>query len=147
MGIRAILRKNTEEIHKRIIALGLSCTTSMVDDLMYVENSKAVTWWSGTCNDPTCWDCKDDEDLFFYLISLKTNIQDTQHFESLVSYYKKEFEKYHEKYLTTTDILWRTELERDNLRVKLDTVLCKLANHDLEKQVEELIRKIEELTK
>jgi hypothetical protein len=147
MGIRAILRKNTESIRERIIALGLSCTSSTVDDLMYVENSKAVTWWSGACPDPICWDCKDDEDLFFYLISLKTNTQDVQHLESLVSYYKKEFEKYHEKYLTHVDALWRTEVERDNLRVKLDTVLCKLANHDLEKQVEELTKKIEELTK
>jgi hypothetical protein len=147
MGIRAILRKNTASIRERIIALGLSCTTSTTDDLIYVENSKAVTWWAGECTDPTCWDCKDDEDLFFYLISLKTNIQDVQHLESMASFYKKEFEKYHEKYLTMTDVLWRTEVERDNLRVKLDTILCKLANHDLEKQVEELTKKIEELTK
>ena len=146
MAIRAVLRKNTVDIRTTIKSLGLSCTEATDEDLLYIENSKSVTWWMGPVKDPTIWDCGEDEKLFFYLISLSS--ADRYELDSLnrrVEYFKTEYDQCRRKYSEMFDRIWKAEVERDNLQIKLDTVLHNLVNHTLEKENEELKKTIIDL--
>lgn len=70
MGIRAGLKKNTKEIRNKIRELGIECTTSNWGDLVYLESEQCVTW--GDANGFGIYNCGDNEDFFFYLITLHT---------------------------------------------------------------------------
>ena len=70
MAIRAGLKKNTEEIRNKIGELGIECTASTWGDLIYLESAQCVTW--GDANGFGIYNCGDNEDFFFYLMTLHT---------------------------------------------------------------------------
>ena len=138
MAIRALLRKNTSEIREKIRKLGITCTHFSDSDLLYVESANEVTWHNGICI-ADIYDCKEDENLFFYLISLNTkNDVEMKNIRETLDYYKSEYAKYLDKYFEEATKRNRIEQERDSYMIQLNQVLEAYEYKTLKKENEEL---------
>ena len=138
MAIRAILRKNTPEIQKRIRKMGIPCTQYLESDLFYTEYTNEVTWYHGSCVDGT-YDCKEDEKLFFYLMSLNTlNDTETRILREQCSHYKDEYDRYQNLYLDSSTKVFALERKVDTLTTQLNKVLEAYDYKTLEKENDEL---------
>ena len=138
MAIKALLRKNTPEIREKIRKLGIPCTHFPDSNLLYVESINEVTWHNGICTVDT-YDCKEDENLFFYLMSLNTkNDIEMKNIRENLDYFKSEYEKYLNKYFEEATKRERIEQERDSYMTQLNRVLEAYEYKTLEKENEEL---------
>ena len=142
MGIKAILKKNTPEIRQKIKDMGISCTNSSFPILYYSEHSNYVTWG----NSDVGYDCGENEELFFYLLSLTTcndselkqTLSDVQRsLNQLRSDYDDMVNKYYDYYY---------KYEFLNCKIKESLDLIKSEN-DLLKEVQQLQEKIDKLEK
>ena len=141
MGIKAILRKNTPEIRQRIKDMGIECTNSNFPTLCYFENSNSVIW-----GDNDGYDCGENEELFFYLLSLTTrsdaklretlsNVQRSHNqlkdnYDAMVKRYYDYYNKY--------------EFLNCNIKEALDLIK---SENDLIKEIQQLQEKINKLEK
>ena len=138
MAIKALLRKNTSEIREKIRKLGILCTNFPDSNLLYVESINEVTWHNGTCF-VDIYDCKEDENLFFYLMSLNTkNDIEMKNLRETFDYYRSEYEKYLNKYLEEATKRNHIEQECNSYMFQLNRVLEAYAYKTLEKENEEL---------
>ena len=138
MAIKALLRKNTPEIREKIRKLGTTCTHFPDSNLLYVESINEVTWHNGTCF-VDIYDCKEDENLFFYLMSLNTkNDSELKNIRENLEYYKSEYEKYLNKYFEETSRRDCIQQECDLYKTQLNRVLEAYEYKTLEKENEEL---------
>lgn len=142
MGIKAILKKNTPEIRQRIKDMGINCTNSSFPILYYSERSNSVTWG----NSDVGYDCEENEELFFYLLSLTTcddlelkqtlsNVQ--QSYNQLRGDYDDMVNKYYDYY---------NKYDSLNCKIKETLDLIKSEN-DLLKEIQQLQEKIDKLEK
>ena len=141
MGIKAILRKNTPEIRQKIKDMGIECTNSNFSILYYSENANCVTWG---INDG--YDCGENEELFFYLLSLTTR-SDSELRQTLSS-----VQRSHEQLKSDYDAMVRiyynyyNKYESLNCNIKESLDLIKSEN-DLLKEIQQLQEKIDKLEK
>ncbi len=142
MGIRAGLKKNTAEIRNKIEELGIACTASTWGDLIYLESEHCVTW--GDANATNIFNCEENEEFFFYLMSLTTCNKNNAE-EDLDLYYKgyqrvkKENTKLYHDFI-------QLQCKYDNLDTTIRNTLIKLQSDiDLEKENIQLKKEIEEL--
>lgn len=142
MGIKAILKKNTPEIRQKIKDMGISCTNSSFPILYYSEHSNSVTWG----NSDVGFNCEENEELFFYLLSLTTRsggelrqtLSDVQRsLNQLRSDYDDMVNKYYDYYY---------KYEFLNCKIKESLDLIKSEN-DLLKEIQQLQEKIDKLEK
>lgn len=145
MAIKALLRKNTPEIREKIRKSGINCTHFPDSNLLYLESINEVTWHNGLCASDV-YDCKEDENLFFYLISLNTrNNSEIIKIHETCDYYKSEYEKYLNKYFEESSKRDRIEQERDSYMTQLNRVLEAYEYKTLEKENAELKCYVEHL--
>ena len=145
MAIKALLRKNTPEIREKIRKLGIPCTYFSDSNLLYVESVNEVTWHNGICT-VDIYDCKEDENLFFYLMSLNTKSDiEMKNIRETLDYYRSEHEKYLSKYFEETSRRECIEQERDSYMTQLNQVLEAYEYKTLEKENEELKKLINTL--
>ena len=138
MAIKALLRKNTPEIREKIRKLGTPCTHFSDSNLLYIESVDEVTWHNGICTGGI-YDCKEDENLFFYLMSLNTTSDiEMKNIRETLDYYKSEYAKYLDKYFEEATKRNRIEQERDSYMIQLNQVLEAYEYKTLEKENEEL---------
>ena len=138
MAIKALLRKNTSEIREKIRKSGIICTHFPDSNLLYIESTNEVTWYNGICT-VDIYDCKEDENLFFYLISLNTKSDiEMKRIHETFNYYKSEYEKYLDKYLEEATKRNRIEQECNSYMTQLNRVLEAYEYKTLEKENEEL---------
>ena len=142
MGIKAYLKKNTPEIRQKIKDMGIFCTNSNFPILCYYENSNSVTW--GGSDDG--FDCGENEELFFYLLSLTTRsdaelrqtLSDAQRaYNQLKIDYDEMVNKYYDYYNKYLAI---------DCKIKESLDLIKSEN-DLLKEIQQLQEKIDKLEK
>ena len=141
MGIKAILKKNTPEIRQRIKDMGIWCTNSNFPVLYYSENANCVTWGG---NDG--YDCGENEELFFYLLSLTTRndaelrqmLSDVQRSHNQL---KNDYDELVNKYFN-----YCNKYESLNCNIKETLDLIKSEN-DLLKEIQQLQEKIDKLEK
>lgn len=142
MAIRAGLKKNTLEIRNKIEKLGIACTANSFGDLIYLESEHCVTW--GDVNATGIFNCGENEEFFFYLMSLTTcNKSDAEEEREL--YYnayqrqKKDNGKLYQDFINL-------QYKYDNLDTTIRNTLIKLhSDIDLEKENIQLKKEIEEL--
>ena len=142
MGIRAGLTKNTEEIRNKIKALGIECTSSVIGDLIYLESEHCVTW--GDVNAPNIFNCGENEEFFFYLMSLTTcNKSDIEEERDL---YYKEYQRVRKDNEKLYQNFANLQYRYDNLDTTIRNTLIKLQSDiNLEKENIQLKKEIEEL--
>ena len=134
-----MLRKNTPEIRQRIKDMGIECTNSNFPTLCYSENANCVTWG---INDG--YDCGENEELFFYLLSLTTR-SDLELRQTLSS-----VQRSHEQLKSDYDAMVRMyydyygKYESLNCNIKESLDLIKSEN-DLLKEIQQLQEKINKL--
>lgn len=142
MAIRAGLKKNTEEIRSRIGELGIECTASSWGDLIYLESERCVTW--GDANATNIFNCGENEEFFFYLMSLTTcNKNDAEEERDL---YYKEYQRLRNNNRKLYQEFATLQYKYDNLDTKIRNTLINLQSDiDLEKENIQLKKEIEEL--
>ena len=142
MGIKAILKKNTPEIRQRIKDMGILCTNSNYPILCYFETSNSVTWGSSDVG----YDCGENEELFFYLLSLTTR-NDSELRQTLsdvqrsYNQLKNDYDEIHNRYYD-----YYQKYESLNCEIKESLDLIKSEN-DLLKEIQQLQEKIDKLEK
>lgn len=141
MGIKAILKKNTPEIRQRIKDMGISCTNSNFPILCYLENSNTVTWGPSDG-----YDCGENEELFFYLLSLTTRSdlelrQTLSDVQRLYDRMKSSYDEIANKYL---DYYHKYESLNCKIKESLDSIK---SENDLLKEIQQLQEKIDKLEK
>ena len=142
MAIRAGLKKNTEEIRNKIRELGIECTTGNIGDLIYLESEHCVTW--GDANATNIFNCGENEEFFFYLMSLTTcNRSDAEEERDL---YYKEYQRVRKDNGKLYQDFVKLQCKYDNLDTTIRNTLIKLQSDiDLEKENIQLKKEIEEL--
>lgn len=145
MGIRAGLKKNTEEIRNKIKELGIECTTSNWGDLVYIESAQCVTW--GDANGFGIYNCGDNEDFFFYLMTLHTlNDREIENLKEEKNRYYQSSERFRKDYDQLQVKYLNLHYKYDNLDTTIRDTLFKLhSDVDLEKENIQLKKEIEEL--
>lgn len=142
MAIRAGLKKNTAEIRNKIGELGIECTASTWGDLIYLESEHCVTW--GNANGTNVFNCGENEELFFYLMSLttcnKSNAEEERDF------YYREYQRVRKDNGKLYQDFVNLQYRYDNLDTTIRNTLIKLQSDiDLEKENIQLKKEIEEL--
>lgn len=142
MGIRAGLKKNTEEIRNKIKELGIECTPSSFGDLIYLESEHCVTW--GDANATNIFNCGENEEFFFYLMNLttcnKSNVEEER------DLYYKEYQRIRKDNGKLYQDFAKLQYRYDNLDTTIRNTLIKLQSDiDLEKENIQLKKEIEEL--
>lgn len=147
MGIRAGLKKNTEEIRNKIKALGIDCTTSAWGDLIYLESEQCVTW--GAADGFGIINCGDNDELFFYLMTLHTlKDNEIEDLKDAKNRYYALYERFHRDYHTLENSYLVLQSKYDSLdRIIRDTLIKLHSDVDLEKENQQLKKEIEELKK
>lgn len=145
MAIRAGLKKNTEEIRNKIKALGIDCTTSYWGDLIYLESEQCVTW--GDANGLGIYNCEDNEDFFFYLMTLHTlNDREIEHLKEEKNRYAQSSERFRNDYNQLQEKHITLQVKYDHLdKIIRDTLIKLHSDVDLEKENQQLKKEIEEL--
>ena len=147
MAIRAGLKKNTEEIRNKIKGLGIECTASSWGDLIYLESEHCVTW--GDANASHIFNCGENEEFFFYLMSLTTcNKSDAEEERDL---YYKEYQRIRKDNGKLYQDFANLQYRYDNLDTTIRNTLIKLQsdidfgkeNIQLKKEIEELKQKLQ----
>lgn len=142
MAIRAGLTKNTEEIRNKIKALGIECTPSDIGDLIYLESEHCVTW--GDANATNIFNCGENEEFFFYLMSLTTYHKSNAEEER--DLYYKEYQRARQEKATLNQYYFELQYKYNNLDTTIRNALIKLQSDiDLEKENIQLKKEIEEL--
>ena len=142
MGIRAGLTKNTEEIRNKIKALGIECTFGNCGDLIYLESERYVTW--GDANATNIFNCGENEEFFFYLMSLTTcNKSNAEEERDL---YYREYQRIRKDSGKLYQDFIKLQCRYDNLDTTIRNTLIKLQSDvNLEKENIQLKKEIEEL--
>lgn len=142
MAIRAGLKKNTEEIRNKIKELGIDCTASSWGDLIYLESEHCVTW--GDANGTNIFNCGENEEFFFYLMSLTTcNKSNAEEERDL---YYREYQRVRKDNGKLYQDFVNLQYRYDNLDTTIRNTLIKLQSDiDLEKENIQLKKEIEEL--
>jgi len=142
MGIKAILKKNTPEIRQRIKDMGISCTDSNFPILCYFELSNSVTWGSSDVG----YDCGENEELFFYLLSLETRNDSElkQTLSGVQRSYNQLKSDYNEMVKRYYDYYGKYESLNCNIKESLDLIK---SENDLIKEIQQLQEKIDKLEK
>lgn len=145
MAIKAGLKKNTEEIRNKIKELGIECTASSWGDLIYLESEHCVTW--GDANGLGIYNCGDNEDFFFYLMTLHTlNDREIEHLKEEKNRYAQSSEKFRKDYNHLQEEYLKLQFKYDSLDTTIRDTLIKLhSDVDLEKENIQLKKEIEEL--
>ena len=145
MGIRAGLKKNTEEIRNKIKELGIECTASSWGGLIYLESAQRVTW--GDANGYGIYNCGDNEDFFFYLMTLHTlNDKEIENLKEEKNQYHYLSEKFRKDYNQLQKEYLKLQFKYDSLDTTIRDTLIKLPSDiDLEKENIQLKKEIEEL--
>lgn len=142
MAIRAGLKKNTEEIRNKIKELGIECTASSWGDLIYLESEHCVTW--GNADEKSIFNCGENEEFFFYLMSLTTHIKNN--IEEERDLYCKEYQRVIQEKATLNQDYFELQYKYNNLdRTIRDTLIKLHSDIDLEKENIQLKKEIEEL--
>ena len=142
MAIRAGLKKNTIEIRNKIKELGIECIANSWGDLIYLESEHCVTW--GDANATNIFNCGENEEFFFYLMSLATcNRSDAEEERDL---YYKEYQRVRKDNGKLYQDFVKLQCRYDNLDTTIRNTLIKLQSDiDLEKENIQLKKEIEEL--
>jgi hypothetical protein len=142
MAIRAGLKKNTAEIRNKIGELGIECTASTWGDLIYLESEHCVTW--GDANATNIFNCGENEEFFFYLMSLTTcNKSNAEEDRDL---YYKGYQRVKKENTKLYHDFIQLQYKYDNLDTTIRNTLIKLQSDiDLEKENIQLKKEIEEL--
>lgn len=142
MAIRAGLKKNTIEIRNKIKELGIECTASSWGDLIYLESEHCVTW--GDANATNIFNCGENEEFFFYLMSLTTCARND--LQSERDLYFREYQKLRQENIKISQESVELQFKYDNLNTKVRNTLIKLRSEvDLEKENFQLKEEIEKL--
>ena len=142
MAIRAGLKKNTIEIRNKIKELGIECTASSWGDLIYLESERCVTW--GDANGTNIFNCGENEEFFFYLMSLTTCTRND--LQSERDLYFREYQKLRQENNRISQEAVELQFKYDNLNTKVRNTLIKLRSEvDLEKENFQLKEEIEKL--
>lgn len=145
MAIRAGLKKNTEEIRNKIKELGIECTVSSWGDLVYLESAQCVTW--GDANGSGIYNCGDNEDFFFYLMTLHTlNDREIENLKEEKNRHYQSYEKFRKGYNQLQEEYMKLQFKYDSLdRMIRDTLTNLHSDIDFEKENIQLKKEIEEL--
>ena len=122
MGIRAGLKKNTIEIRNKIKELGIECTASSWGDLIYLESEHCVTW--GDADATNIFNCGENEEFFFYLMSLTTCARND--LQSERDLYFREYQKLRQENIKISQESVELQFKYDNLNTKVRNTLIKL---------------------
>lgn len=142
MAIRAGLKKNTAEIRNKIRELGIECVASSWGDLIYLESEHCVTW--GDANTTNIFNCGENEEFFFYLMSLTTCAKNDVEEER--DLYYKEYQRLRKDNGKLYQEFVNLQYKYDNLDTKIRNTLIKLQSDiDFEKENIQLKKEIEEL--
>ena len=142
MAIRAGLKKNTAEIRNKIRELGIECVATSWGDLIYLESEHCVTW--GDANATNIFNCGENEEFFFYLMSLTTHIKNN--IEEERNLYYKEYQRVMQEKAILNQDYFELQYKYNNLDTTIRNTLIKLQSDiDLEKENIQLKKEIEEL--
>lgn len=141
MAIKATLKKNTPEIRQKIKDMGISCTNSNFPFLCYFESTNCVSWGA---NDG--YDCGENEELFFYLLSLTTcsdselkqTLSDIQRsYNQLKNDHDEIIKRYYDYYGKYESLNYQIKESLDSIK----------SENDLLKEIQQLQEKIDKLEK
>ena len=112
MAIKAVLMINTSEIRKRIENKGLTCTSDPNSFLFYNEITQSVTWDYRTEFPAHVLNCKENVELFFQLLDLKTIVdEDKEELYKEVEMYKKLYDNQKKELNNERDLHYAVERE------------------------------------